>query len=66
MIGFSFFFKRTAAKPAEPIAANPLPAVQPQRNEKPPRFMGGATERTQDLLGRRDGERVGFRKPVQG
>ncbi len=66
MIGFSFFFKRTAAKPAEAAAAKPSPAVQPQRNEKPSRFTGGATERTQDLLGRMDGERVGFRKPVQG
>ncbi len=33
---------------------------------KPPRFMGGAVERTQDLLSIHDGERVGFRKPVQG
>jgi hypothetical protein len=47
-------------------APGPSPAVSAQRQEKPSRFMGGVPERTQDLLGRQDGERVGFRKPVRG
>jgi hypothetical protein len=28
--------------------------------------MGGGYEKTQNLLAGHDGERVGFRKPVQG
>jgi hypothetical protein len=43
-----------AEKPAEPLAGRPR------------RFMGGSPESTQDLLTIHDGERVGFRKPVQG
>ncbi|MGO9546032.1 MAG: hypothetical protein ACLPPF_14730 [Rhodomicrobium sp.] len=66
MIGLPLFSKRkrdeTAGKPAVPAQ----PAAPKQRPEKPPRFMGGVPERTQDFLGRQDGERIGFRKPVEG
>ena len=66
MTGLSFLFRRKREDaPAKP-AAKPSPAVSAQRQERPSRFAGGRPERTQDLLGRQDGERVGFRKPVQG
>ncbi len=66
MIRLSFLFRGTRQNPAEKSAANPSPAAPAQKREKPPRFVGGMPERTQDLRGRHDGERVGFRKPVQG
>jgi hypothetical protein len=66
MIGLSFLFKRKRENPAEKPTAKPTLATPASREEKPSRFMGGLPERTQDLRGRRDGERVGFRKPVQG
>lgn len=55
--------KRVIAAASEP-AAKEKPSQPPV--SRPPRFMGGAPERTQDLLTVHDGERVGFRKPVQG
>ncbi len=65
MIGLLAFFKR---KRAELTAKKTLPEekqLQPESG-KPARFMGGACEKTHDLLAGHDGERVGFRKPVQG
>jgi hypothetical protein len=64
MIGLGLFFKRKRMEDAAKPAPQPIQPAKPQ--EKPSRFMGGAPERTQDFLGRQDGERVGFRKPVQG
>jgi hypothetical protein len=66
MSGLFFLFRRKREDPAEKPAAKPSPAAPAQRQEKPSRFMGGMPERTQDLRGRQDGERVGFRRPVQG
>jgi hypothetical protein len=66
MIRLSFLFGGKRQNTAEEPAAKPSPAAPSQRQEKPSRFMGGRPERTQDLLGRQDGERVGFRKPVKG
>ena len=66
MNGLSFLFRRKRQNAPEQPAAKPSPATPVQRPEKPSRFAGGRPERTQDLLGRQDGERVGFRKPVQG
>jgi hypothetical protein len=60
------FFGGKRQKAEEKPATAPSPAAPAQRQEKPSRFMGGVPERTQDLLGRQDGERVGFRKPVRG
>jgi len=66
MIGLPFFFKRKRIEAGEKPAGSAQPAVPARMREKPSRFMGGVPERTQDLLGRQDGERVGFRKPVDG
>ena len=67
MIGLTFLFKRKRTKPEEmPASPAPQPVAPQQKLDKPSRFLGGAPERTQDFLGRQDGERVGFRKPVQG
>jgi hypothetical protein len=66
MIRLSFLFRGKRQNAAEKPASKPSPAAPAQKQEKPTRFMGGMPERTQDLRGRRDGERVGFRKPVQG
>jgi hypothetical protein len=66
MTSLWFLFRRRRENVTEKPAAKPSPAAPLPRQEKPSRFMGGMPERTQDLLGRQDGERVGFRKPVQG
>jgi len=66
MIRLFFLLRRKRGNAMKKPAAEPSPAAPAQRQEKPSRFMGGMPERTQDLLGRQDGERVGFRKPVQG
>jgi len=66
MIDLLAIFKRS--KRAE-ITAKSAPPEENQRQpepRKPARFMGGAYENTHDLLVGHDGERVGFRKPVQG
>jgi hypothetical protein len=63
MIRLSFLLRRKRQDAEKPV---PEPSPPIQRPEKPARFMGGMPERTQDLRGRQDGERVGFRKPVQG
>ena len=66
MIALLAFFKRSRA---ERTAKNAPPPEEKQRQPepgKPARFMGGACEKTHDLLVGHDGERVGFRKPVQG
>jgi hypothetical protein len=66
MIDLLAIFKRR--KPAEITATNPPPEEKQRQPDlrKPARFKGGACEKTQDLLAGHDGERVGFRKPVQG
>jgi hypothetical protein len=66
MIRLAFLFRSRRQAATEKLAAQPSPAAPAQKQEKPARFMGGMPERTQDLRGRQDGERVGFRKPVQG
>jgi hypothetical protein len=67
MIRLSFLFRRKRENATErPAAGGASPAAPAQRQEKPSRFLGGMPERTQDLRGRQDGERVGFRRPVQG
>jgi hypothetical protein len=64
MISFRALFKR---KRAEATANSAPPEEKPLEQRRTTRFMGGACEKTQDLLvGGHDGERVGFRKPVQG
>ena len=64
MIWLRAFMRRRRAvvgnEPADRKETNQSPV------SRPPRFAGGAPERTQDLLSVHDGERVGFRKPVQG
>ncbi len=65
MIGLLAFLKRWRAKAS---AKSAPPEEAPPRPEpgKRARFMGGGYEKPQDLLAGHDGERVGFRKPVQG
>jgi hypothetical protein len=66
MIGKVFFPSRKEPNPNK-IQGQTAPAAQPpQHPGKPSRFMPGASEKTQDFLGGHDGERIGFRKPVQG
>lgn len=66
MIDLLAIFKRR--KRAEITVKNAPPEEKQRQPEprKPARFMGGAYEKTHDLLVGHDGERVGFRKPVQG
>ena len=64
MISILGFFKRKRPQ----ITAKNAPPEEQRRQPEPrkvARFMGGACEKTQDLLAGHDGERVGFRKPVQ-
>ncbi len=64
MIGIMAFLKR---KRADAMAKSAPPEEEArQRLKKAARFVGGAYERTQDLLAGHDGERIGFRKPLQG
>ena len=65
MIGILAFMKRKRADATDKGAAATEKPPQPKKG-KPTRFMGGSFEKTQDLLVGHDGERVGFRKPVQG
>lgn len=62
MIGFPVFGKHKPKRPQTLSAAPPkaLPQKAIWRVE-----LTGAAEKTQDLLAGHDGERVGFRKPVQ-
>ncbi len=65
MIRILEFFKRKRAE----FTANKAPQEEKRRQTEPrkaARFMGGACEKTQDLLVGHDGERIGFRKPVEG
>jgi hypothetical protein len=66
MIRLAFLFGGKRQAVTEKPAAKSSPGAPAQKQEKPARFTGGKPERTQDLRGRQDGERVGFRKPVQG
>ncbi len=65
MIGLLALFRR---KQADATAKSTPPDEQPRQPEarKAACFMGGGYEKTQNLLAGHDGERVGFRKPVQG
>jgi hypothetical protein len=65
MIRLPAFFRRKRAD-ATAKAAPPEESPRQPEPRKAARFMGGASEKTQDLLAGHDGERVGFRKPVQG
>ena len=64
MIDLLAIFKRKRSTPTARAPA--LEEHRPPEPRKPARFMGGACEKTHDLLAGHDGERVGFRKPVQG
>ncbi len=67
MIGLRFFSRRKKNQAEEKQAAAPTPDIPPQQAAKTSQFNGGITERTQNLLGgHHDGERVGFRMPIQG
>jgi hypothetical protein len=60
----AFMRRKRAAAVGNELAAQKKTNQPPV--SRPPLFTGGAKERTQDLLSVHDGERVGFRKPVQG
>jgi hypothetical protein len=65
MIGlFALFRRKRADATAESAPHDDQPRQQEAR--KAAWLMGGGYEKTQDLLAGHDGERVGFRKPVQG
>ena len=65
MIGFLALFRRKQAD-ADGGSAPPEEQSRQPEPRKSAWFMGGGYEKTQDLLAGHDGERVGFRKPVQG
>lgn len=61
------FFRRTSAGASQKKdAVPPETAPEPPKPAKRPRFQGGFSENTQDLLGIHDGGRAGFRRPIQG
>jgi hypothetical protein len=62
MIVFPIFGKRKPRKPRTLSAARP--GTSPQKGIWLV-DLTGAAERTQDLLVGHDGERIGFREPVQ-
>ncbi|MGA7327141.1 MAG: hypothetical protein WBX25_22315 [Rhodomicrobium sp.] len=67
MIWVPFFGKRRRTRAKEKPAAAQSPEIPAQQAGKTSQFNGGITERTQNLLGgHHDGERVGFRVPIQG
>jgi hypothetical protein len=66
MIGLPSFFKRKP-KALQVIAATPEKSPPPApKQDRQFRFAGAAGEKTQDLLTGHDGERVGFRMPLEG
>ncbi len=65
MIAIPAFFRRKGVEAKAKGAASEEKQGQAQA-AKASGFLGGAYERTQDLMVGHDGERVGFRKPVQG
>jgi hypothetical protein len=66
MIDLLAIFKRRKRADATAKIAPPEEKQRQPEPRKPARFMGGACEKTHDLLVGHDGERVGFRKPVEG
>jgi hypothetical protein len=62
MIGKIFPSHRKEQSPGEPKGA-PQPTPRP---DPAPRRSGERPEKAQDLLRGHDGERVGFRRPVEG
>ncbi len=65
MIGLNFLFKRKREE-IRKTSQPPVQASAEHKKEPLQPFSGGVPERTQDFLGRQDGERVGFRMPIQG
>jgi hypothetical protein len=64
MIGI-FFSKRKKVEAVQPQPrTNPVSNEIRRKEERAAPFMGGVSEKTQELQGRHDGERIGFRKPV--
>jgi hypothetical protein len=65
-MGVFTFWKRRRPAPPPIVAETPAKPVQVKKPDRPIVPAGGLSEVTGDLLTRRDGERVGFRKPIQG
>jgi hypothetical protein len=63
VIGLPSFLKRKQLAASAAASAEPLPAAP--KPEKPYHVTGEACEKTQDLITGYDGERIGFRKPLQ-
>lgn len=66
MIGLPAFLRRKPKAAEAPAAAADEKAPPAPKQAKPPHFAGAAGEKTQDLLAGHDGERVGFRMPLEG
>ncbi len=66
MIGLPAFFRRKpqAARASGATAKAETPPAP--KADNPVRFPGATCEKTQDLLTGHDGERIGFRKPLEG
>jgi hypothetical protein len=64
MIGI-FFSKRKKVEAVQTQPqTTPISSELRRQEERAAPFMGGVAEKTQELQGRHDGERIGFRKPV--
>ncbi|MFZ1109339.1 MAG: hypothetical protein WAN43_13470 [Rhodomicrobium sp.] len=66
MIGLPSFLRRKPKPARAPGAVAEEKAPPAPKRDKPPHFAGAAGEKTQDLLTGHDGERIGFRKPLDG
>jgi hypothetical protein len=64
MIGLPAFLRRKLKSAQTPAADEKAPPAP--RPAKQPNFAGAVGEKTQDLLAGHDGERIGFRKPLEG
>jgi len=64
MIGLFALFRRKRADATAKSAPPDELSREPEAGKAA--WLGGGYEKTQDLLAGHDGERVGFRKPVQG
>jgi hypothetical protein len=65
MIGLPAFLRRKPKSVQPPGAAADEKAPPASNQAKPPHFAGAAGEKTQDLLAGHDGERIGFRMPLE-
>jgi hypothetical protein len=65
MMGLRWLFRMIRKPPADTAPSPPQQKTEGRSPERPLRFQGGIPERVGNMLGRQDGERIGFRKPFE-